>query len=217
MRRRALDAWMAAAAAALVLSACASAPDAAPEAAQDDTVVAVAPPTAKSPAPAVPPPAVTRPAPSAIVESRGSDVDALLGDFERYRKLPPNELAREQEAARVAFTHSRSDAARIRLAMTMTVPGGAPGEETRALELLEPLVKSGAAPLHGLAFLLAAYIHEQRRIVAMAQGLQQNVQGLQQSNQTLQQNVHALQQKLDALRTLERSLSERGEPAPRRR
>jgi hypothetical protein len=33
----------------------------------------------------------------------------------------------------------------------------------------------------------------------------------------LQQNLLSLQQKLDALRTLERSLTERGESAPRRR
>ena len=101
--------------------------------------------------------------------------------------------------------------------MIGTVQGAAPGEETRALDMLDPLVKNPAAPLHGLAFLLSTYIQEQRRLSALAQGLQQNVQGLQQNNQTLQQNVHALQQKLDALRTLERALSERGEPAPRRR
>jgi hypothetical protein len=216
---RALDAplyaWPAAVAAALALCACAGVPE--PETAPEEPLVVVAPTTAKASPPAVIAPAAAKPAAPAAVETKTNEVDALLADFERLRKLPPNELAREQEAARQAFTQTRSDAARIRLAMTMTVSGGVPGEETRALELLEPIVKNTAAPLHGLAFLLAAYVQEQRRIVAMAQGLQQNVQGLQQSNQTLQQNVHALQQKLDALRTLERSLSERGEPAPRRR
>jgi hypothetical protein len=125
------------------------------------------------------------------------------------------ELARELDAARLAFTQTRSDASRVRLAMIATVQGA--GDETRALEMLDPLVKNPSAPLHTLAFLLSAYIHEQRRLSVLAQGLQQNVQGLQQSNQTLQQNVHALQQKLDALRTLERALTERGEPGPRRR
>jgi hypothetical protein len=216
-RPLALNARAAALAAALAVSACASAPKAESEAAHDDTVIAVAPPAVKSPAPVGSPPTIARPAPPAAVDPRANDVDALLAEFERLRRLPASELAREQEASRHAFNQSRSDASRIRFAMAMTVPGSAPGEETRALELLDPIVKNTAAPLHGLAFLLSAYIHEQRRIVAMAQGLQQNVQGLQQSNQTLQQNVHALQQKLDALRTLERSLSERGEPAPRRR
>jgi prefoldin subunit 5 len=53
--------------------------------------------------------------------------------------------------------------------------------------------------------------------VGQLQGLQQNNQGLQQNVQALQQNVQGLQQKLEALRTLERSLSERAEPVPRKR
>jgi hypothetical protein len=124
------------------------------------------------------------------------------------RRLSAPELAREQESARHAFNQSRSDAARVRLAMVMSVPGGPGGDA--ALELLDPLVKSPAAPLHGLAFLLASYMQENRRLAAQSQGLQQNVQGLQ-------QNVQALQQKLDALRTLERSLSEREAAGARRR
>ncbi|MGZ5145612.1 MAG: hypothetical protein ACXWCP_18865, partial [Burkholderiales bacterium] len=113
------------------------------------------------------------------------------------------DVAREQEAARQAFAQTRSDAARVQLAMALSVPGSGAVDETRALDLLEPLAKNPLAPLHGLAFLLSTHIQEQRRIVAQLQGLQQNVQGLQ--------------QKLDALRTLERSLSERGETPPRKR
>jgi cell division protein FtsB len=78
-------------------------------------------------------------------------------------------------------------------------------------------VRNATAPLHGIAFLLASLIQEQRRVSAQLQALQQANQSLTQNNQALQQNLHGLQQKLDALRTLERSLTERGEPAPRRR
>ena len=150
------------------------------------------------------PPTVMQPPPVA----KPSEVDVLLTDFERLRRLSAAELAREQEAARVAFVQSRSDAARVRLAMTLAVPGHAGSEDVKALELLDPLVRNPGAGLHGLAFLLAAYIQEQRRLAGQLHGLQQNVQGLQ-------QNVQALQQKLDALRSLERTLTER-EP-PRRR
>jgi hypothetical protein len=148
----------------------------------------------------VPPPA--KPAPEVL---RLQEIDGLLSDFERFRRVPPTELTREQELARQAFNQSRSDAARMRLAMALAVPGAAASNETAALEVLEPLVKNPTVPLHGLAFMLAAYIQEQRRLSTQLQGLQQNVQGLQ-------QNLNALQQKLDALRTLERSLTER-EPA----
>ena len=149
-----------------------------------------------------------RSAPVQPQSSKVSEVELLLTDFERLRRLPTSEVLREQEAARQAFNQSRSDAARVRLAMTLGLPGQAGGEDLRALELLDPLVRNPMAGLHGLAFLMSAYIQEQRRLASQLVGAQQNVQGLQ-------QNVQSLQQKLDALRTLERSLTER-EP-PRRR
>lgn len=201
----------------LALSACATtseeseAPDAAAEAAKPDTAPAGAPPPAQV---AIAPPIVEpeppeEPPPPRLPVPRVREVEMLLTEFERLRRLSAAEIAREQEAARQAFNQTRSDNARVRLAMTMAVPGVAGNDEVRALDLLDPLVKNATAPLHGLAFLMAAYIHEQRRLAAHIHGLQQNAQGLQ-------QNVQALQQKLNALRTLERSLSER-EAAGRRR
>lgn len=169
------------------------------------------PPPAKIVPPPVPPPppvAVSPPPPPAPQVARVSEVEMLLSDFEKMRRLSPAELAREQDAARHAFNQSRGDAARVRFAMALGAPGGAGSEA--ALELLDPIVKTPGASLHGLAFLLASYIQESRRLALQLQGLQQNVQGLQ-------QNVQALQQKLDALRTLERSLTEREAGGARRR
>ena len=182
------------------------------------TAVKEAPPVAE---PKVEFPPVTLPMPvvkpEPVPEPDTKVLQTLLAEFGRLRRLTGPDLAREQEAARQAFAQSRSDAARVQLAMTLTVPGGAANDEARALELLEPIVKNTTAPLHGLAFLLTAQIQEQRRLTAQVQGLQQNNQGLQQNVQALQQNVQGLQQKLDALRTLERSMSERTEPVPRKR
>ena len=167
-----------------------------------------------------PPPAVAKvtpkpspvPQPPAVREQpqplRPSEVEMLIGEFERLRRLPAPELTREQEIARQSFNQLRTDSARMRFAMTLAAPGH-PSSEA-ALELLDPIIRNSASPLHGLAFLMATSIQEQRRLAAQVHGLQQNVQGLQ-------QNVHALQQKLDALKTLERSLSEREAAAPRRR
>jgi hypothetical protein len=156
-----------------------------------------------------PPLPVAEPKPPSPQVLRMIELDGLLSDFERLRRLNAGELTREQESARHAFNQTRSDAARIRYAMALALPGGG-GAEGGALELLDPLVKNPAVPLHGLAFLLSAYIQEQRRLASQLQGLQQNMQGLQ-------QNVQALQQKLDALRSLERSLTERESGTPRRR
>ncbi len=206
-------------AAALLCAGCATVEESAePPRAQTSTPrVAVAPPVKPAaPAPVVPAPTPTieRAAPE---PPKASELDSLLAEFERLRRLPASELAREQDAARQNFSQARSDAARIRLAMVSTVPGSSPADEQRALDLLDPLVKTPGAALHSLAFLLSTFIQDQKRLAGVVQGLQQNMQGIQQNNQALQQNVHGLQQKLDALRTLERSLSERGEPAPRKR
>lgn len=201
----------------LALAACATTSEesAAPDAAAEASKATSTPPRAAAPAnvavapPVVEPELPQEPPPLRLLAPRVSEVELLLTEFERLRRLSAAEMGREQEAARQVFNQTRTDNARVRLAMTMAVPGFAGNDEIRALDLLDPLVKNPTAPLHGLAFLMAAYIQEQRRLAVQVYGLQQNAQGLQ-------QNVQALQQKLDALRTLERSLSER-EAAGRRR
>jgi hypothetical protein len=197
--------------AAAAFSGCATVDEPAPEETAPAAPPAVkrSPPAKVVPAPAPPPPVTVSPpvAPRPQI-TRASELETLITDFERMRRMSAPELAREHELARQAFNQSRSDAARVRLAMVLGAPGG-PGSEA-ALELLDPVVKNAGAPLHALAFLLASYIQESRRLALQLQGLQQNVQGLQ-------QNVQALQQKLDALRSLERSLTEREAGGARRR
>ncbi|MBI1991451.1 MAG: hypothetical protein HYS65_17410, partial [Betaproteobacteria bacterium] len=73
-----------------------------------------------------------------------------------------------------------------------SVSGAAFNDEARALEALEPLLKNPDAALHNLAFMMSAQIQEQRR----GQGLQH---------------------KLDALKSLEKSLIERGPGGATRR
>ena len=113
------------------------------------------------------------------------DVESVLRYFEYVRKLPAADLAKEHEAARQLFTRSHSDVHRVRYAAVLSVAGAAFSDDARALELLDPLLKNPGAPLHNLAFVIGAQIQEQRR----AQGLQQ---------------------KLEALKSLEKSLLERG-------
>jgi hypothetical protein len=77
----------------------------------------------------------------------------------------------------------------------LAVPGATAQDEGRALELLEPVARTGDSALHGLALLVTAFLQEQRR---------------------LDGNVQNLQQKLDALLTLERSMTGR-EGGPERK
>ena len=162
------------------------------------------------PAEVTPPPTLEPVAPPVTPQpSRASQVETLIAEYVRLRRAPAAELVREQEEARREFNQTRSDSARVRLAMALAVPGGGATDEARALELLDPLAKTPGASLHALAFLLSVHIQDQRRLAAQVNGLQQNVQGLQ-------QNVQGLQQKLDAIKSLERSLSGRGEAARRK-
>lgn len=130
--------------------------------------------------------------PAPWVEAGGarpaSDTESLLLYYQHLRKLSATDLGREHDTARQAYSRSRTDFSRVRLAMVLSLPNTVFIDEGRALELLEPVGKGGAGQLGGLASLLSAQIQERRRLDANAQGLQQ---------------------KLDALRTLERSMIER--------
>jgi hypothetical protein len=196
-------------AAAVLLAGCATVEETPPpvEAAAEAPQAAIVKPAPPEKAAAPAPPADV--APPKVTESpRASEVETLIAEFARLRRLSGAELAREQEAARNAFNQTRSDSARVRLAMTLAISGVPGSDDAQALALLDPLVKTPGASLHALAFLLAAHIQDQRRLTAQLSGLQQNVQGLQ-------QNVQGLQQKLDAIKSLERSLS--GREAARRK
>jgi hypothetical protein len=113
------------------------------------------------------------------------EVESLLRHFEYVRKLAPADLAKEHETARQLFARSHTDFHRVRYAVVLSVAGTGFSDDARALELLDPLLKNSGAPLHNLAFVVAAQIQEQRR----AQGLQQ---------------------KLEALKSLEKKMLERG-------
>jgi hypothetical protein len=136
--------------------------------------------------------------PAAVTDLRGdgTEAGAALAYHARVRKLSGAELAREQETARRAYVKSRSDGNRMRYALVLAVPGATAADETRALEAVEPLTRNAASPLHGLAVLVTAFLQEQRRLDAQAQGLQQ---------------------KLDAMLELERRMTGREGSAQRKR
>jgi hypothetical protein len=139
-------------------------------------------------APAVNEPAVepaVEPEVKAPVRPPMSDSETLLAYFDSVRKLAGADYAKEVDLVRKLYTRVRTDVIRMRLAILLSVPAAGPGDEARAMELLDPLVKSADAGLRALATLLSSQIQEQRR----AQGLQQ---------------------KLDALMSLDKSMIERG-------
>lgn len=132
-----------------------------------------------------------------------SEVDNLLRYFQQLKKLSGTELGKEHDSVRQAYLKERSEFNRVRLAMILSLPNTSFGDESRALELLDPTVKNQQASLYGLAFLLSTHLQERKKLDGSIQNLQQNLQGLQ--------------QKLDALKSLERSLIEREQGGPKKR
>jgi len=120
------------------------------------------------------------------------DIAYLLTYFEYVHKLPAGDLVKEYDAVRLLFANSNSDLMRVRYAMLLGVAGAPFNDDTRAVEMLDPLLKNAEGSLHTLAYLLSALIQEQRR----GQGLQQ---------------------KLEALKALEKNLIERDPGALKRR
>jgi hypothetical protein len=145
-----------------------------------------------------------------VVPDPASELERLLDYFQRIRNLSGAQLAQEHHNARFAFARTGSDFDRVRLAMVLSLPNTGFNDESRTLDLLEPMVKSRNSTLNGLASLMSAYLQEQRR-------LGQSVQGMQQNMESMQQNMQSMQQKLDALRSMERSLIEREQAGQKRR
>lgn len=136
-----------------------------------------------------PAPTPAKPPPS---PPRASETENLLAYYVTVRRLAPPELAREYENARQLYTKSRADSNRVRYASVASVPGTPFSDDARALEALEPLLRNPDSAFHSIAYIISVQISEQRRSAG-------------------------LQQKLDALMSLDKSLLEREQAAPRRR
>jgi hypothetical protein len=89
---------------------------------------------------------------------QASEAEGLIAYFAHLRKLPGSELAREHEAARQAYGRARTDYNGVRLAMLVGLPNAPFYDETRALELLDPVARNAEGRLAGLAALLASQI-----------------------------------------------------------
>jgi hypothetical protein len=159
-----------------------------------------APPAIASSATTPPPaqePAVADEATDVAKEPRqADDAERLLAYFERLKRLQGAELAKEYEAARLAYGRSATEYHRTGYAMALSMPGTAFNDDARALELLGPVVKKSDSGLRPLAVLLSTFIQERRRLGG---------------------DLAAVQQKLAALKSLERTLIEREQTNPGRK
>src|SRR5581483_2428858 len=131
-------------------------------------------------------------------DSESRDVLVLIAQANRFSGLQADEQKKDVNSANQSFARDRSPAARMRLALLLSLPGTSVTDETRALQLLEPLVAGG--PPKGMLRQFAGLVYtdvservrEQRR------------------SALLREQSAQMKEQLDALRAIERSIIERG-------
>ncbi|WP_137937052.1 hypothetical protein [Chitinivorax sp. B] len=148
-----------------------------------------------------------------------NDLDELLQYWERVRKLPSAELARELEAVRVAYVRDRNDQRRIQLAMLYLQPGARAKELERAMMLLDLAQREGRGDdvRRPLVNLLAVMAGEMKRLEDGAEQAAIRIKEEQRKAETAQERAEQqalrandLQTKLEALKTLELQLRKAG-------
>ncbi len=169
----------------LVLAACSTAPPPPePVRVTPPPAIIVVQPVKPEPPPPAPPPILE----PQKVNEEAEEALALLADLQRLVFATADEQKRELAAASQVLTRQRSDAARLRVGMLQSLPGGG-GDDARALSTLDPLVKQGNGPARMVAALLVVQLTERQRLLREER-----------------RRADDLQQKLDALKALERSL-----------
>lgn len=139
---------------------------------------------------------------------RCAGVSDLLTYQQRLRTMNGEELAVEHASAHQNLARQKSDGARLRLALLLSLPGTAFRDDVRAAVLAEEVIgrkSPDSSTLWPLATLIAANAYEQRRQDERNQKLAQKLQ-------EEEKRADALQQKLDGLKAIEKNLLNR-EPA----
>jgi hypothetical protein len=114
-----------------------------------------------------------------------ANAESLLVYYQQIQKMPGPDLVKEHQIAQRAFDRTRSDAARMRLAMVLALPGTPVNDDARALELIAPVAKNRKSRLQGLAVLMETNLRELRRVEAGAQDMQQKLEQLKSLERTL--------------------------------
>jgi hypothetical protein len=179
-----------------------------------------APAAASTPAPVTTPASISLP-PKA---TETDEVVALLAYYQRVSAMSAEDLRREYNAVNAAFNKDKAENQRLKLALLLSVPQAAYGDDKRLLALLESAPTRNApadSPQRELLTLLQKLTAERVRQVSQAKDEQKRTdtqtrdeqKRLEQQVKDEQKRADELQQKLDALLAIDRDLRHR---APQR-
>jgi predicted small lipoprotein YifL len=167
----------------------------------------------------------TPPAPEARVVLQSappSESDQLLSYAGKLRKYEARDAAIDREALRAVAARERTDFARIKYALALSVLAGTgSAEDAEIITTLDPLVASAPAAeveLRTLALLLHGAASERRRLRDQLRELQTRVSQARREEtreaetRALRTKVDELEAKLMALKSIDRSVNRRTEP-----
>lgn len=135
----------------------------------------------------------------------------LLGYYQMLQRMSSQDLLRERN---VLTDVRQTPSTQVRLSMVLGL-GRGPADLVRAQNLLESVLKSGAADaasLHSLARLLSSQYQERLRLDQERSRLEQQNDKVGQQLKDSQRHADELQQKLDAMANIERSIPVRPTP-----
>jgi len=119
----------------------------------------------------------------------------LVGYYSRVAALQPEDQRREYAGASRAFSRDPTPYNRIRVALLASMPGTSFQDDVRAMSLLAPYAAAG--PTYDRPRQFGAMLHAQLAERAKTRA-----------------RADQLKEQLDALRAVERTIIERGQPAP---
>jgi len=133
--------------------------------------------------------------PQVVIPEDVKQLSELVGYYSRVAAMRPDDQRREYAGASQTLARDPSAYNRIRVALLALMPGTPFQDDVRAMSLLEPYSRSG--PTSDKLRQFGAILHEQLAEGAKARG-----------------RAEQLKEQLDALRAVERTIIERGQPAP---
>lgn len=164
--------------------------------------------------------------------AESAEVIELLDYFQRISNLPADELRREYNAVGQLYARDRSENARLRVALLLSLPNTSFRDDSRLISVLEatpprPAGADTATPYRQLNLLLLKLANDRLRQVREEQKRgeltpKDDVKHLEEQSRRLEMQLaeekkraDELQKKLDALITIERELRSKSPQRPR--
>jgi hypothetical protein len=143
-------------------------------------------------------------------------VDEMIGNALSTARAPSGEQKAVLARAQKELAKDPSEANRLRVATLLAVLPSPLRNDTKAMELLDPLADASAAGFGRYAALLSAQVAERQRLTRELDQRARSEKEREQADKERDKREEALRQQLEALRSIERGILEREDRLRRR-